>query len=376
MLPLRQLHNTDIRQPGLSPPTLNKGQPNASIAYVALQSLSDLVCSDRQIESLIWSPLAPHARDTPTTIIHDFEAKLRGWKARHLHLVPDLHSEPALDYLLIYKWEKFPFPPPIYKSTDCNMSLTAAYYNFFMARLKWALLLLGDDVSQNQISADFYFYEALRFSATRALHASMQDQSADAYIPCEALNFGLLSILHITALCSPQRVWLDWIKELSEQIVQEGVLKGHTYTTNMDCLHIFEACKHGVSRTTLEQYPPPAERIICQLIPETDGRHFTSYFAAPGQGMDPQNDGLGAYQVIGHARWKCHFGERPCTPEIELYEEGQAGLNTFSLEWLQSKQPALEWISWSQEVEFHMDRALEDHISGTRLLLAVDETNS
>jgi hypothetical protein len=47
-------------------------------------------------------------------------------------------------------------------------------------------------------------------------------------------------------------------------------------------------------------------------------------------------------------------------------------LESFSMDWLYNTQPALDWLSWSQEKEFDMKRALEDHISGTRLLLAAN----
>jgi hypothetical protein len=68
----------------------------------------------------------------------------------------------------------------------------------------------------------------------------------------------------------------------------------------------------------------------------------------------------------------------PCTPVVNMYDEDSANLEIFSADWLYSTQVARDWYAWSQEKGFHMERALQDHISGTRMLLAADEaiTNS
>jgi hypothetical protein len=381
-------------------------------ALTALDRLVDLISEDHEMEELIWSPIAPYDRKTTAQAMNDFEKRLEQWQATYMHLIPELDSSSALNALLVYRWSTFTMPPPPYTSTTRYKSLAAAHYNFYKARVKWALLLLEEDKQQNKLTAEFYFYEALRHAASHVsfLKAGAdgdRDQEDSHYIPCEALRVGLLPVLHIAGLCSPEPRWLEWIKDLSDKIVQEGVLKGHTFATNLTCLHTFETIRHrrrhrqtrgsganyssssssSPTSSSLERYPEPAERIICQLIPEADGRHFTSFFATPEFSGDVENgdvaghdgwhqNGLNTYRVIGDARWRCGYGEGPCTPIYNMYDDGGGGdddiamLQPFSADWLYSTQPALKWLSWSQEKEFCMERALQDHINGTRLLLA------
>lgn len=372
-LPLKLIHVTTEQHLDafyVDPPDPDR---DSSTALAALQSLVGMISESHEIKELIWSPLAAYARTISAQTINNFEQKLIKWRSNHLDLIPELDTDSALNTLLVYRWSQFAMPPPSYTSTTRHKSLAAAHYNFYRARLKWALVLLEDDVPQNKPSSEFYFYEALRHAASHAAFLTAKNCDENLYIPCEALKVGLLPVLHITGLCSPQPLWLEWIKNLCDQIIQEGVLKGHTFATNLDCLHKFEMNRsRGSYLATIDQYPEPAERVICQLIPETDGRHFRSFFAMPSGTHDPRHAGLGAYRVIGDARWKCSYGEGPCTPIFNIYDQN-ANLESFSTEWLYATQPAMDWLVWSQEKEFHMDRALQDHISGTRLLLAADD---
>lgn len=341
-------------------------------ALAALQSLVDMISESPEIKELMWSPIAAYARTTSTRVLNNFEQNLVQWRDNHLGLIPELDTDSTLNSLLIYRWSRYAMPPPPYASTTRNKSLAAAHYNFYRARIKWALVLLDEDVLRNKLTAEFYFYEALRHAASHVAFLTATGNEEETYIPCEALKVGLLPVLHIIGLCSPEPLWLEWIKSLSDRIVQEGVLKGHTFATNLDCLHKFEIHRSGGDLSaTLEQYPEPAERIICQLIPETDGRHFTSFFAAPLATYNPKETGLGGYRVIGKARWVCGYGEGPCTPVFNTCDDDNwDNLEYFSMEWLYHTQPALEWLLRSQEKGFSMERALHDHISGTRLLLA------
>lgn len=338
-----------------------------------LESLVALATESKDIEELIWSPIAAYSRNISVASIGDFEHKLTRWKDEYLEIIPELDTDAALDVLLVYRWSQFAIPPTPYPSATQARSLTVAYYNFYKARLKWALILMGEDEPRNQMMAEFYFYEALRHVASRIVSMKAKDEAA--YIPCETLKMGLLPILHIIGLCSPQPSWLHLVETLCDQIAQEGVLKGHTFATNLHCLHEFETHGPGGHELgDLDRYPAPSDRIICQLIPETDGSHFTSFFAMPvPAGDDPRPRYLRAFRVIGHARWRCGYAEQPCTPVFETYhDQDSARLESFSTEWLYATPPARDWLAWSQQKEFHLDHALQDHISGTRLLLAVD----
>jgi hypothetical protein len=340
---------TELRLDGFS---IERVGPKGSLTpLTALESLVNIISESCEVKELVWSPIAAYDRTVSAQVLNDFEQKLTYWRNKHVELVPELDTDSALDVLLVYGWSKFAMPPLPYTSISRSKSLAAAHYNFYSARIKWALVLLEDDVPRNKPAAEFYFYEALRHAASHARLLNAGENNRDIYIPCESLKVGLLPVLHIIGLCSPQPVWLEWIRDLSDQIVQEGVLKGHTFATNLE----------------------PAERVICQLIPETDGRHFTSFFAAPSAADNWRHTGLSAYHVIGSARWRCNYGEAPCTPVINMYDSDDSDLERFSTEWLYSTRPAVEWLSRSQEKEFLIEQALQDHISGTRLLLAADD---
>lgn len=343
----------------------------------ALGGLVDLVSTDAEMNELVWSPLAPYARHTTAQTLLDFEQRLIEWKNTHLELVPELDSDSALQALLVYKWSTFAMPPSPYTSTTRLKSLIAAHYNFYRARVNRALLLLGHDVERTKPTADFYFYETLRHAASHLTFLKATDGDPDKYIPCESLQVGLLPVLHITGLCSPQPSWFEWIRDSSRQIIQEGILKGHTFATNLQCLHEFELRRwKASSRSYLERYPEPCQRIICQLIPETDGRHFTSIFAMPSEHNGPGHVGLSEYRVIGSARWVCGYGEAPCTPVYSMYDEEDPRMVPFSMEWLYRTQSLQSWLAWSRDRAFSIERALQDHINGTRLLLAADQSTS
>lgn len=339
----------------------------STVNFPPLRELLDLVCADAEIEELIWCPINAYTRHIQAAVIHRFQEQLCKWRSRHEHHLPELISNSALESLLRYKWERFPMPPPGYSSIMPSACLTAAHYSFYMARLHWSLCLLDENKEANQISAEFYFYEAMRFATTHANRAIKVKNSEDSYVPCEALNAGFLTLLHVTGLCSPRPSWLHWIGKLCTLIEQEGVLKGHTYATNLDCLRTFEMYSQSESPALMERFPDPANRVICQLIPEIDGRHYTSYFAHSTFDADTGSDRLTTYRILGHARWRCYFGEHACEPEVEIYDKKPITTESF-VDWLLCQQAALDWARRSKFADFDMDRALRDHINGSRLL--------
>jgi hypothetical protein len=371
-LPLKPIHATTEQNSSAFHLETRAHHRSLPTALEALYDLVDLLNENHEVKELVWSPIAAYARNTSAQTLIDFEQKLISWRDNHLNLLPMLDTDTALNALLVYKWSQFAIPPPPYTSTTRHRSLAAAHYNFYKARIRWALALLEVDEVQNKPTAEFYFYEALRHAASHMAVSTTTDHDEDIYVPCEALKVGVLPLLHITGLCSPQPLWLEHIKDMCDQIPQEGVIKGHTFATTLECLHKFELQRSGREELAiLERYPEPAERVICQLVPETDGRHFTCFFAAPTTGSDARQSNLDGYRVIGHARWRCGYGEGPCTPVLDIYDDNGSS-ESFSTAWLYSTPPVLDWLSWSQKKEFKMTRALEDHISGTRLLLAAN----
>jgi hypothetical protein len=155
------------------------------------------------------------------------------------------------------------------------------------------------------------------------------------------------------------------------------MLKGHTFATNLACLQTFELFSSGPSSTVSDEFPDPADRVICQLIPEPSGNHFISYFAKPRAEYNLKHRDLTAYEILGHARWECFFGVSPCNPQIELYASDSMDGSSFTKDWLLSRPVSAEWTTWSaKHVEFDMDRAVRDHINGTRILPPPDTMNN
>jgi len=124
----------------------------------------------------------------------------------------------------------------------------------------------------------------------------------------------------------------------------------------------------GEKDAASEQYSAPADRVICQLIPESDGRHYTSYFARPVVDVDRGFEGLDGHLPLGHARWRCNFGEHPYSPDIHVY--GEETLGDKPVDWSSKSPVALAWNEWSKPREFDMDCSLRNHINGSRLVLS------
>jgi hypothetical protein len=352
--------------PGLISPT--RYQTNfCSISSVespaVLQNLLDLLNTNDQIEQLIWDPVTAYRRRVSARMIHSFQETLLNWNHQHLHLFPERDLEYDPDDAG-HDREIYSLPPQGHLTSSSCASIAAAHYSFYMARLKWALCILGEDSKRSEMSANYYFFEAMRFAAIFSETTPNVAIYKDVYLPCEALKVGFLPLLHLTGLCCPRPSWLHWIRDYCSLIRQEGVFKGHTFSTNLECFHMFELL--GTKGASLEQYSAPASRVICQLIPESDGRHYMSYFARPTVEVDPNLDGLDGHSPLGHARWRCNFGEHPCSPDVHIYGEESLGDRTTN--WSSKSPAAVAWHEWSKHTEFSMDCALRNHINGSRLL--------
>jgi hypothetical protein len=298
-------------------------------------------------------------------MIQSFREKLLSWFHQHSDLLPDWNPRHDFDDEG-YDREEYPLPPQGYVTSSSSASIAAAHYSFYMARMSWALCLLGEEPKRNEKVANRYFFEALRFAAIFSGDTPDVAISGDTYLPCEALKTGFLPLLHLIGLCCPRPSWLHWIKDYCGLLLQEGVFKGHTFSINLECFHLFEL--YSKKGAALEQYSAPAERVICQLIPEPDGRHYTSYFARPTTDVDPNLEGLDGHLPLGHARWRCNFGEHSCSPDIHMYGEESLGDGTVS--WSSESPVALAWHDWSRNTDFSMDCSLRNHINGSRLVLS------
>jgi hypothetical protein len=354
--------------PALLPLTRHSSQ-SCSIpsteSQTALQTLLDLVSADYQLEQLIWNPVTAYRRRVTAGMIQSFQEILLSWAHHHSDIFPDWSPEHDIDNEG-YDREEYSLPPQAHLTSSSSASIAAAHYSFYMARMNWALCVIGDDPNRNEEIANYYFFEALRFAAIFPGDTPDVAVSNHTYLPCEALKVGFLPLLHMIGLCCPRPSWLHWIKDYCGLLLQEGVFKGHTFSINLECFHLFEL--YSKKGAVLQQYSAPADRVICQLIPEPDGRHYTSYFARPTADVDPDLEGLDGHLPLGHARWRCNFGEHPCSPDIHMY--GEESLGDGTVNWSSESPVALAWHNWSKNTDFSMDCSLRNHINGSRLVLS------
>jgi hypothetical protein len=365
-LPFPALSSHSIRLSSDYHPDPFLDRPAASTA-AALQRLLTLTYKSANMEQLIWDPVAAHNRRVCAEEIYGFQEELLDWAIYHAQLLPDLNVVTDINGPLENDWQIYLLPPQECRTNSLHARLAAAHYNFYMGRMKWALCVLDRDAENNELSAYFHFYQAMRFT-------TQVEEPVDntKYCPPEGLKIGFLPLLHIIGLCCPQPSWLQWIQSTCGLLQQEGIFKGHTFSTNLDCFHVFELYGKSNLPTTLAKYPAPASRTVSQLIPEPDGRHYVSYFARPKLINGPTSDEPDALSPLGHARWKCNLGEHPCSPDLHMYGE-KTPVSEFS-EWLSSKPVAIAWREWATHSEFTMERALQDHINGARLLPAPEDT--
>jgi hypothetical protein len=334
-------------------------------SQAALKTLLDLVSADYQLEQLIWNPVTAYRRRVTAGMIQSVQENLLSWFHQYSNVLPDVNSGHGFDDEG-HDREEYSLPPQAHLTSSSSASIAAAHYSFYMARMNWALCVLGEDPIRNEKIANHYFFEAMRFAAIFSGDTPEVAASDDTYLPCEALKAGFLPLLHLIGLCCPRPSWLHWIRDYCGLLLQEGVFKGHTFSINLECFHLFEL--YSKKGAVLEQYSAPADRVICQLIPESDGRHYTSYFARPTTDVDPNLDGLDGHLPLGHARWRCNFGEHPCSPDIHMY--GEESLDNGTVDWSSESPVALAWHNWSKNTDFSMDCSLRNHINGSRLVLS------
>lgn len=339
----------------------------AVLTTAPLQELLTMTRTNEDIEQLIWNPVAAYDLHVSAENIHGFQEQLLDWETRHTNFLPDLHTVTGTDGPQGGDWQTYPLPPERCPAVSLHASLAAAHYKFYMARMKWALCILNESPKDNEVSAYFYFYQAMRCTVT---HSEEQLDGGinlgNTYCAPEGLKVGFLPLLHIIGLCCPQPSWLHWIRNTCGLLQQEGIFKGHTFSTNLDCFHAFDLHSRRNSPSISDKYPAPADRVVCQLIPEPDGRHYVSYFARVRFEDSPAVTVPKRFSILGHARWRCYQGEHPCNPDLHMY--GQEICVSDWSGWLSSRPAAVAWHEWATHTEFDMEHALQDHINGARLL--------
>jgi hypothetical protein len=347
---------------------------SAALAGAPLQELLTMTHTNEDIEQLIWNPVAAYDLRVSAEDIHGFQERLLDWETRHRNLLADLNVVSGTDGSLGSDWQTFPLPPIACPGVSLHAKLAAAHYNFYMARMKWALCVLNESPKENEMSAYLHSYQAMRCTVTQS-EQQLDDATnlGDTYCVPEGLKVGFLPLLHMIGLCCPQPSWLHWIRNTCGLLQQEGIFKGHTFSTNLDCFHAFDLHSRRTSQSISDNFPPPASRVMCQLIPEPDGRHYVSYFARFRFDDNPVAVRPKRYSILGHARWRCYQGEHPCNPDLHMYGE-EICVDDWS-GWLASRPAAVAWRKWAIHTEFDMEHALRDHINGARLLSSSEDVH-
>lgn len=343
----------------------------AELTDAVLQELLTMTRTNEDMEQLIWNPIAAYELRVSAVDILGFQKQLLNWETRHRNLLPDLDMVAGTNGPLGADWQTYPLPPRVCPAVLLHAKLAAAHYNFYMARMEWALCILNESPEDNEMSAYFHFYQAMRCTVRQSEEQNNDANLRDTYCAPERLKVGFLPLLHIIGQCCPQPSWSHWIRNTCGLLQQEGIFKGHTFSTNLDCFRAFDMHSRRNSHSTPDRYPAPASRVICQLIPEPDGRHYVSYFARFKFDESPISIRPKRYSILGHARWRCYQGEHPCNPDLHMY--GEEICVTDWLEWLSGRPAAVAWREWATHTDFDMKQALQDHINGARLLSSTED---
>ncbi|KAM6484726.1 hypothetical protein HDV62DRAFT_404522 [Trichoderma sp. SZMC 28011] len=338
------------------------------------QSLLNLL-AESGLEDLIWNVVPRYSKSMAVTKLHWLQQKLRAWRNSNKSILLPLTSDTAEPGEENPEIQAFAIPPLLYKTTT-PYDASAMLCSFLFGRTFWLLSILegGQNTEAYKHLAYLHFYETMQFAATEgafkiALPSSNGSQSPAPLI-CEDVENGTLPMLYVVGQCSPQPSWLLWIAQLMKHIGRQGLYNGLVYATSLETWHSFEVSNSLLRQDSLEQYPSPALRTISVLIPDAVGSNFITYYAKPAgiDGLLMSNNGL-MYYLLGHT----HITHRPADGQIEqdthIYHQQGLGMELFTPDWLQSRAICLEWRQRSLQVEFELDRILQDHINGGQLLV-------
>ncbi|KAL7947558.1 hypothetical protein V8C42DRAFT_288913 [Trichoderma barbatum] len=329
------------------------------------------------LEDLIWNLVPRYSESMALTKIHWLQQKLRAWRNSNKSILLPLASDTADPEETNFEVLAFTMPPPLHETTT-PYDASATLCSFLLGRTFWLLSILegGQNTEAYKHLAYLHFYETLQFVATeRAFKATFPSGSSSqnpASLSCEDIENCTLPMLYVVGQCSPQPSWVLWIAQLMKRVGRQGLYNGLVYAATLETWHSFEVNNSLLQKGSPEQYPDPALRTISILIPDAVGSHFITYYAKPAgiDGLLMSNDGL-MYYVLGHTR----ITYRPANGQIEqdtqVYHQQGLEMELFTPDWLQSRPICLDWQQRSLQVEFELDRILQDHINGGQLLVPV-----
>lgn len=334
-----------------------------------LQQLFQLVFMDDDITDVIWTSWRLQDTVGSEEIISRLQMQLRVWKKRNCQFLPPTELESTEANNSSFNWAEFAIPPRHVPSTSPKAYFAAAVYYFAMGRTMWAKSQLSIDAQEYERSAYLYFYETMRCAATiSSIHGLLSEQE-DKCFPCETLHVGLLPALHIIGQCSPTPLWLRWVAQHMKHIGQEGVFNGSSLATSLEVFHTFEMHNQSHLPTVPVRYRHPASRVVSVLVPEVDGRHYTSYYAVARHKFTRKNDSVRlSYCPLGHARWSIPHVNEEAGPHIAVYASMETAMVSLASDWLRMQAPVREWLDWGNTVDLSINRILRDHIRGSQLV--------
>ncbi|KAL4899297.1 hypothetical protein BDW74DRAFT_183830 [Aspergillus multicolor] len=314
------------------------------------QYLLHIAADDEELHNLIWNPAGPYLSHVSRTKIVNFHNMLIKWKNRKSRVSSRFDNEDCLRPGKVTYWmlDHFTFPPQPHSDTREETCLTLSLYTFYNMRLMWALSIYGDRES-SELNAYYFLYQCLRFVATFLENCTSAKNNQK--LMCENMKYSIAAMLHIAGNCCPNPRWVCWIAHTLKEIGSHGLFDGNAFATNLDVLLTLE---RPTTNSALERYRRPSQRAVSVLFPRVGGKDFLSYYGGP-------TDSVGEHCPLGIATWS----KNSSNPDINLNLVPATHAQPFNFEWLANQAVVKEWMDWTQNWEFDLNRALADHISGS-----------
>ncbi|EHK47733.1 uncharacterized protein TrAtP1_012116 [Trichoderma atroviride] len=333
------------------------------------------ILAESGLEDLIWNLVPRYSKSMALAKIYWLQQKLRAWRDANKSILPPLASDMADSTQLNFQEDPFLIPPSLY-STTTLYDASATLCSFLLGRTFWLLSILEDGVNTktHKRLAYLHFYETLRFAATdgacKAIPPSNRSARCSSPLPCEDLENGILSMLYIIGQCSPEPSWLLWITQLMKHSGRQGLYNGLVYAASLETWHSFEVNNSVLQEELQLRYPEPSSRTISVLIPDANGTEFITYYAKPAEIDDllMSNDGL-MYYLLGDTHLSCRLLDGHIEQNVHVYHHQDLDMELFTPDWLQSQAICLDWQHRSLQVEFDLNRILQDHINGGQFLI-------
>lgn len=333
------------------------------------------ILAESGLEDFMWNLVPRYSKSMALAKIYWLQQKLRAWRNANNPILPPLASDVAELNETNFQEDPFLIPPPLYPTTTLY-DTSACLCSFLLGRTFWLLSILegGVNTETHKRLAYLHFYETLRFAATdgacKAIPPSNRSATCSPPLPCEDLENGILSMLYIIGQCSLEPSWLLWITQFMKHSGRQGLYNGLVYAASLETWHSFEVNNSVLQDDMLVRYPEPPSRTISVLIPDANGTEFITYYAKPAEIDDllMGNGGL-MYYLLGDTHLSRRLPDGHIEQSVHIYHQQSLDMELFTPDWLQSQAICLDWQHRSLQVEFDLNRILQDHINSGQFLV-------